>query len=92
MEEFSAVDLYTSQQGLNHVGTGRVEVFSAVDLYTSQQGLNHVGTGRGWRCFLQGPLHFPAGLLTMCGGGVACCENGAVVWRVVRMERWCGVL
>ena len=43
-------------------------------LYTSQQGLNHVGTGRGWRCFLQGPLH--------CGSRVAVCLNYVGTGRV----------
>ena len=43
-------------------------------LYTSQQGLNHVGTGRGWRCFLQGPLH--------CGSRVEVCLNYVGTGRV----------
>ena len=43
-------------------------------LYTSQQGLNHVGTGRGWRCFLQGPLHY--------GSRVEVCLNYVGTGRV----------
>ena len=64
VEVFSAVDLYTSQKGLNHVGTGRVEVFSAVDLYTSQKGLNHVGTGRV-EVFSARNFTLPSRVLTM---------------------------
>ena len=30
-------------------------------------------------------------MLSEWSGSVACCQNGAVVRRVVRMERWCGM-